>query len=104
VVDWHLPLCGVVLELCFGTDEQLERFRGLPAVRAALDAVPDPVHGLVVYRGRGGGAGASVPRRPRPAPVAGAAPLPEPEPDQFLGCGLFSADLACDRELQAAAI
>jgi hypothetical protein len=98
VVDWHVTRWGVVLELCFDTDEQLERYRSLPAVRAALDAVPDPLHGLVVYRGRGGGAGAAVPRRPRPRPMAGAAALPEPSPDVFLGSALFSADLPADRE------
>jgi|1186.fasta_scaffold41157_2 hypothetical protein len=92
VVDWHVTRWGVVLELCFDSDEQVERYRNLPAVRAALDSVPDPVQGLVVYRGRGGGAGASVPRRPRPVPIAGAAALPEPDPDQFLGCGLFSGE------------
>jgi hypothetical protein len=92
--EWHQTRWGVVLELRFESDEQLERYRGLPAVRAALDAVPDPVSGLLVYRGRGGGAGASVPRRPRPVPVAGAASLPEPAADQFLGCGLFSGERA----------
>ena len=68
----------------FDTDERLERFRHLPAVRAALDDVPDRVHGLLVYRGRGGGADALVPRRPRPAPVAGAAPLPITEPHEVV--------------------
>jgi hypothetical protein len=86
--DWHGTRWGVVLELVFEDDERLERYRGLPAVRAALDAVPDRVAGLLVYRGRGGGSGALVPRRPRPAPVAGAAPLPEPERDEFLGLGI----------------
>ncbi len=56
-----------------------------PAVRAALDAVPDPLAGLLVHRGRGGGAGARVPRRPRP--VAGAAALPPPEPEPVLRLG-----------------
>jgi hypothetical protein len=77
--DWHTTRWGVVLELLFDGDEQLERYRSLPVVRAALDAVPDRVHGLLVYRGRGGGSGALVPRHPRPAPVAGAAPLPVSE-------------------------
>jgi hypothetical protein len=98
--EWHSTRWGVVLELCFGTDEQLERYRSLPAVRATLDAVPDPLHGLVVYRGRGGGSGASVLRRPRPSPVAGAAPLPDPEPDLYLGDGLFGADRAVEEGLQ----
>jgi hypothetical protein len=50
-------------------------------VFAALDAVPDPVNGLLVYRGRGGSAGASARRRPRPHAGAGAVALPEPHPD-----------------------
>ncbi|SNS08784.1 hypothetical protein SAMN04488107_1287 [Geodermatophilus saharensis] len=79
--EWHDTRWGVVLEVAFDDDDRLERFRALPAVRAALDAVPDPLAGLLVYRGRGGGAGAAVPRRPRPRPVAGAAALPPPEPE-----------------------
>jgi hypothetical protein len=70
---------GVVFEVCFPDDARWEEFRSLPAVRAALDAVPDPVNGLLIYRGRGGGAGAPSPRRPRPTAGAGAAELPEPE-------------------------
>jgi hypothetical protein len=50
-------------------------------VRAALDAVPDPVNGLLIYPGRGGSSGRVQPRRPRPIAGAGAAPLPE-EPVQ----------------------
>jgi hypothetical protein len=74
---WIENQWGVVLELCFDDEEQWDRFRALPAVRAALDAVPDPVNGLLVYRGRGGAAGASSPRRPRPVPSAGAVALDE---------------------------
>jgi hypothetical protein len=70
---------GVVFEVCFADDAQWEAFRALPAVRAALDAVPDPVNGLLIYRGRGGGAGAASPRRPRPTAGAGAVDLPEPQ-------------------------
>jgi hypothetical protein len=77
--EWHETRWGVVLELVFRDDEQLDRYRGLPAVRAALDAVPDPAQGLAVYRGRGGGSGARVPLRPRPSPVAGAAAWPAPD-------------------------
>jgi hypothetical protein len=69
---------GVVFEVCFADDDQWESYRALPAVRAALDAVPDPVNGLLVYRGRGGGAGARRPRRPKPTAGAGAMELPEP--------------------------
>jgi hypothetical protein len=70
--SWHDTEWGVVLEIEFRTEADRERFRALPAVRAALDAVPDPVGGLYVYPGRGGGAGAGRPRRPRPAPAADA--------------------------------
>ena len=82
--DWHTTCWGVVLEVAFPDDDRSERYRGLPAVQAALDAVPDRVHGLLVYRGRGGGSGALVPRRPRPHPAAGAAALPEPAPAERL--------------------
>jgi hypothetical protein len=85
--DWHVTPWGVVLELVFADDERLERYRGLPVVRAALDAVPDREHGLVVYRGRGGGAGVRVPRHPRPLPVAGGAELPTAEPDRYVCLG-----------------
>ncbi len=92
--EWHETRWGVVLELVFAEDEPLERYRDLPAVRAALDAVPDRVSGLLVYRGRGGGAGASVPRRPRPKPVAGSAEWPAPEEFRFLAVeqGRFDVD------------
>ncbi|MEP6695325.1 MAG: hypothetical protein ABJA34_00440 [Pseudonocardiales bacterium] len=73
--QWHRHRWGVVLEILFDDDETPTTFRNLTGVRAALDAVPDPVNGLLVYRGRGGGAGASVPRRPRPLPMSGAAEL-----------------------------
>jgi hypothetical protein len=82
--DWHTTRWGVVLELVFDDDERLERYRSLPVVRAALDAVPDRGAGLLVYRGRGGGSGALVPRRPRLHPVAGAAALPEPVADRYV--------------------
>jgi len=68
---WIEHRSGVVFEVCFTDDAQWEAFRQLPAVVAALDAVPDRVNGLLVYRGRGGGAGARRPRRPRPTAGAG---------------------------------
>jgi hypothetical protein len=77
--SWHADSWGVVFEVLFETEEQWEAFRNLPAVRAALDAVPDPVNGLLVYRGRGGGAGAHKPRTPKPGPSASAVSRPEPE-------------------------
>ena len=77
--SWHADRWGVVFEICFENEERWETFLSLPAVRAALDGVPDPVNGLLVYRGRGGGAGAREPRKPKPAPSASAVSLPEPQ-------------------------
>ena len=58
------------------------RFQTLPSVIAALESVPDPVSGLLLYKGRGGSAGRAQPRRPRPLIGSGAAALPLPfEPE-----------------------
>ncbi|MFJ7212283.1 hypothetical protein [Amycolatopsis sp. NPDC098790] len=75
---WHEHRWGVVLEIEFASESRRDAFRGLPVVTAALDAVPDPVRGLLVYPGRGGGAGSRMPRRPRPLPMAGAGAVPVP--------------------------
>jgi hypothetical protein len=89
--SWHRDTWGVVFEVLFESQEQWEAFRALPAVRAALDAVPDPVNGLLVYRGRGGGAGARSPRKPKPAPSAGAVSLPAAEAEPYLDLAAASA-------------
>jgi hypothetical protein len=68
----------VVFEVCFPDDASWEVFRDLPQVRAALDAVPDRVNGLLIYRGRGGGSGRPSRRPRRPSAGAGALELPEP--------------------------
>jgi hypothetical protein len=78
---WHEHHWGVVLEVAFGDEQRWEFFYGLPAVQTALDAVPDPLSGLAVHRGRGGTSGTRLPRRPRPLAGAGAVELPEPDPD-----------------------
>jgi len=85
-VDWAWAehRHGVVFEACFPDEARWDAFRLLPAVRAALDAVPDPVNGLLIYRGRGGGAGARSPRKPRPAAGAGAVELPDPGRERVL--------------------
>ena len=77
--SWHRHSWGVVLELAFTDEESWERYRARINVQAALDAVPDPVSGLIVYRGRGGSAGQRAPRKPRPLIGSGAAALPLPE-------------------------
>lgn len=76
---WIEHSSGVVFELLFPDEAKWESFRSLPGVQAALDSAPDPVNGVLVYRGRGGGAGAGKPRRPRPTAGAGAVQLPEPQ-------------------------
>ena len=82
--EWHEHRTGVVLELKFHDDAAWEAFRALPAVRAALDAAPDPVNGLIIYRGRGGSSGARRPRRRGPKPSAGALARKEPEEERRL--------------------
>ena len=52
--EWHEHRWGVVFEVKFGEDSRWETFRAIPATQAALDAVPDPVNGLLVYRGARG--------------------------------------------------
>jgi hypothetical protein len=76
--EWHDSQYGVIFEVLFPSDAEFEAFRDLPAVRAALDAVPDPVNGLIIYRGRGGASGSTKPRKPKPAPSAAALELEEP--------------------------
>ena len=80
--EWHDTEYGVIFEVLFRDDEQWEAFRALPAVRAALDGVPDPVNGLIIYRGRGGAAGGRKPRKPKPAPGAAALELEEPREER----------------------
>jgi hypothetical protein len=82
--SWHAGSWGVALEVLFESEQQWQAFRNLPAVRAALDAVPDPVSGLLIYRGRGGGSDARNPRRPKPAPAASAVSLSEPRDEAHL--------------------
>jgi hypothetical protein len=80
--EWHDTEYGVIFEVLFTSDEQWEAFRALPAVRAALDGVPDPVNGLIIYRGRGGAAGSRKPTKPKPAPGAAALELEEPREER----------------------
>ena len=76
--SWHYNSWGVVLEVEFEDGASWEAWKVLPGTQAALDAVPDPLSGLIMYRGRGGSSGAIWPRRPRPLAGSGAAALPLP--------------------------
>ena len=82
--EWHEHRWGVVFEVEFKDEASWEVFRGLPVVQSALDAVPDPVNGLIVYPGRGGAAGSTSPRHPRPVAGAGAMALPEPDDEPYV--------------------
>jgi hypothetical protein len=77
--SWHTHAWGVVFEVSFEDDAAFEAWRESAAVQAALDAVPDPVSGLIVYKGRGGSSGRVQPRKPKPLSGSGAAALPLPE-------------------------
>jgi hypothetical protein len=84
--SWHRHSWGSVFEVCFEDESQWDTYRLLPAVQVALDAVPDPVTGLILYRGRGGSSSSGFPRRPRPLVGSGSAALPipwEPGPEDF---------------------
>lgn len=76
--SWHRHTWGVVFEVSFSGEQAWDGFTNLPVVKAALDAVPDPLTGLIVYKGRGGSSGASFPRKPRPLVGSGSAALPLP--------------------------
>jgi hypothetical protein len=75
--EWHVHSWGLVFEISFRDEAQWETWHRLPGVQAVLDAVPDPISGLLVHRGRGGTSGWYVPRHPRPAPSAAAVELSE---------------------------
>lgn len=75
VRDW-----GTLVEFLFTDDESWQRFRHAPGVQAALDAAPDPEHGLWMYNGPGGSSASRIPRRPPPVRNSDAAPPPDPEP------------------------
>jgi hypothetical protein len=80
---WHHHHWGVVFEIRFDDEAAWDAWRESLAVRTALDAVPDPVSGLIVYKGRGGSSGRVQPRRPKPLRGSGAAALPLPIDDIF---------------------
>ncbi|MDX3355791.1 hypothetical protein PV703_21220 [Streptomyces sp. ME01-24h] len=93
--EWHTYEWGVVFELCFRDEEHWLAWRALSGTRAALDAVPDPVSGVLVHRGRGGAGGAFVPRAPRRSPGSAAVGLAEPPPQPS------GAAVLCERGARA---
>ncbi|MBB1159982.1 MULTISPECIES: hypothetical protein [Amycolatopsis] len=51
--SWRPHERGVVFEIAFRTEAIRDEFCGQPPVKAALEAVPDPRHGLSVTPGGG---------------------------------------------------
>ena len=81
--NWHKGSFGVIFEVAFADEEAWDAYRASLGVEVALSAVPDPVRGLIVYKGRGGNSGTRKPRKPRPLIGSGAAALPLPTEDEW---------------------
>ncbi len=81
--NWHRSSWGVIFEVAFSDEEAWDRYKASLGVQLALDAVPDPVGGLIVYKGRGGNSGTRSPRKPRPLIGSGAASLPLPMDEEW---------------------
>lgn len=75
---WHRHSWGVAFEVEFPDTAAWDAYTAIAAVQRSLDAVPDPLTGLIVYRGRGGASGSVLPRKPRPLIGCGSAALPLP--------------------------
>ncbi|MFC4035293.1 hypothetical protein ACFO3J_28040 [Streptomyces polygonati] len=76
--EWFEHSWGVVLEVAFAEERDWLLWKALPGTRAALDAVPDALTGLLIHRGHGGSSGTYVPRAPRVSPTADRVAVPEP--------------------------
>ena len=76
--EWREFKWGLLFMVAFPSEDEYLAWRSMPVVIAALDAVPDPVNGLVFHRGWGGTSGSGEPRRGKPLVGAGGAELPLP--------------------------
>lgn len=79
--DWELKptAWGVVFEVGFDHEAQWDIFRNSEAVRNALNTVPDPQTGILIYRGRSLDGGSASPRKPKPKAGSGANALQLPK-------------------------
>lgn len=97
--DWEVKptAWGVVFELAFPSDAACDKFRSTEAVIVALKTVPDPITGVLIYRGKSTDSGNGSKRnKPKPFIGSGSAALPlpidtmpflEPLPAFFSGSG-----------------
>jgi len=76
--EWRHRTWGLIFLVAFPSQAEYDEWRKMPVVIAALDAVPDPVNGVVFHRGWGGTSGSGEPRRGKPLAGAGGAEIPEP--------------------------
>jgi len=76
--NWRHQPWGSVLEVELSDEAAWTRFRAVDAIKASLEAVPDPINGLSIHPGRGGSSGSRDPRWPRPLVGSGAASVPLP--------------------------
>ena len=81
--NWHRSSWGVIFEVAFEDEAAWDAYRASLGVEVALSAVPDPVRGIIVYKGRGGSSGTRKPRKPRPLIGSGAAELPLPLDEEW---------------------
>lgn len=102
-VDWQLTRTawGVAFEVAFTSEAEWNRYRATDAVTNALKNVPDPKHGILIYRGRSLDGGTPSPRKPKPKSGSGSAalalpydPIPRIEP-----LPAFFSDMLSDKRL-----
>jgi hypothetical protein len=79
-IDWDRKKTawGVAIEIEFDSELQWKEFRNAAAIRVLLDNAPDPVNGVLIYRGRSldGGSTARRPKKPRSDAGGAAIDLP----------------------------
>lgn len=79
-LDWEIKRTGdsVVFEVAFATEAQWLAFRQLEPVQNALRTAPDPLAGVIIYRGRSTDLGTLAPRKPKPRIGTGSGALTLP--------------------------
>jgi hypothetical protein len=102
-IDWDRKKTawGIAIEIEFESEKMWKEFRHADAVRSLLKNTPDPVNGVLIYRGRSLDGGSSARRRKKPKSGSGGAAVSLPYvtvPFMEPLAALFS-DMAVDRRL-----